>query len=172
MNLQSSDFELFGVLKQFAQDRAQLDARWKELQREVHPDNFAQQGGAAQRIAMQWSVRVNEAYQRLKSPLARAAYICELAGVPVDAHSNTAMPAAFLMQQMQWRETLDEAQDLQALEALQAQVNALQSKLMSECASVLDEQGDYAAAVALIRSLLFIEKFGRDLDQRFEALEN
>ena len=92
MNLQSNDFELFGVARQFAQDRAALDARWKELQREAHPDKFAAQGDAAQRLAMQWSVRINEAYQRLKDPLKRAAYLCELAGAPINAHSN--MPAA------------------------------------------------------------------------------
>ncbi len=91
------DFALFGVPQRFAQDRAALDARWKELQREVHPDRFAAQGAAAQRVAMQWSVRVNEAYQRLKDPLRRAAYLCELRGAPIDAERNTAMPAQFLM---------------------------------------------------------------------------
>ncbi len=79
----------------FAQDRAALDARWKDLQREAHPDRFAAQGAAAQRVAMQWSVRINEAYQRLKDPLKRAAYLCELHGAPIDAENNTAMPARF-----------------------------------------------------------------------------
>jgi molecular chaperone HscB len=92
MNLQSDDFELFGLPRQFAQERAQLDARWKELQREAHPDRFAAEGAAAQRVAMQWSVRINEAYQRLKEPLKRAAYLCELLGAPVRAEDNTAMP--------------------------------------------------------------------------------
>ena len=84
LSLASSDFELFGVPQRFAQERAALDARWKELQREAHPDRFAAQGAAAQRLAMQWSVRINEAYQRLKDPLKRAAYLCELAGAPVN----------------------------------------------------------------------------------------
>ena len=64
MNLQSSDFELFAVPEQFAQDRAVLDARWKELQREAHPDKFMAQGTAAQRLAMQWSVRINASKTR------------------------------------------------------------------------------------------------------------
>ena len=54
MNLQSNDFELFGLKQQFAQERAVLDYRWKTLQREAHPDKFAVQGAAAQRVAMQW----------------------------------------------------------------------------------------------------------------------
>ena len=109
MNLQYSDFELFGLPQRFRQDRAAIDARWKELQREAHPDRFAAQGQAAQRVALQWSVRINEAYQRLKNPLKRAAYLCELLGAPIHAESNTAMPHEFLVQQMEWREALDEA---------------------------------------------------------------
>ena len=75
----------------------------------MHPDRFAAEGAAAQRVAMQWAVRVNEAYQRLKDPLKRAAYLCELHGAPIDAENNTAMPRDFLMQQMEWREALDDA---------------------------------------------------------------
>jgi len=108
-NLQDNDFKLFGLPVRYALDRAELDERWKQLQRQVHPDRFAAQGAAAQRVAMQWSVRINEAYQRLKDPLKRAAYWCELQGVPVNAENNTAMPASFLMRQMEWREALDEA---------------------------------------------------------------
>src|SRR5919112_4556640 len=104
LNLQSNDFELFGLPQAFAQDGQAIDARWKELQREAHPDKFAAQGQAAQRVAMQWSVRINEAYQRLKDPLKRAAYLCELRGSPINAQDNTAMPADFLMEQMEWRE--------------------------------------------------------------------
>jgi molecular chaperone HscB len=171
VNLQSNDFELFGVKQQFAQDRAALDARWKELQREAHPDKFAAQGVAAQRVAMQWSVRINEAYQRLKDPLRRAAYLCELAGFPINAHSNTAMPAAFLMQQMQWREELDDAHDDQTLIALRENVEAAQRTLMQECAQRLDVERDYAGAVLSVRAQMFIEKFAQDLDQAFDKLE-
>jgi len=118
VNLQSTDFELFELPEQFGQDRAVIDARWKDLQRQAHPDKFVAQGGAAQRLAMQWSVRINEAYARLKDPLKRAAYLCELHGAPIQAENNTAMPAAFLMQQMQWREALEEAAEGAQLEAL------------------------------------------------------
>lgn len=171
MNLQSNDFELFGISQQFAQDRAVLDARWKELQREAHPDKFAAQGDAAQRIAMQWSVRINEAYQRLKDPLKRAAYLCELAGAPINAHSNTAMPAAFLLQQMQWREDLDDARTDDALNALRENVELVQRELVGECAQRLDIQHDYAGAVQSVRALMFIEKFAHDLDLAFDKLE-
>jgi len=120
LNLHSTDFELFGLPMNFAQDREAIDARWKELQREAHPDRFAAQGQAAQRIAMQWSVRINEAYQRLKDPLKRASYLCELLGAPVNAQDNTAMPSDFLVQQMAWREALEEARSEEELDQLDA----------------------------------------------------
>jgi molecular chaperone HscB len=170
VNLQSNDFELFGLTQQFAQERSALDARWKSLQAQAHPDKFAAQGGAAQRLAMQWSVRINEAYQRLKNPLQRAAYLCELHGAPIQAHSNTAMAPAFLMQQIEWREALDGARKLVDLETLAASVDSTYQDLLRQCAQVLDEQQDYAAAVPLVRSLMFIEKFRHDLDARFDAL--
>ena len=171
VNLQSNDFELFGLTQQFAQDRTALDARWKDLQREAHPDKFAAQGDAAQRVAMQWSVRINEAYQRLRDPLKRAAYLCELAGSPVNAHSNTAMPATFLMQQMQWREDLDEASSDEALGALRDNMDAVQRELLHECATRIDELRDFPSAVQSVRALMFIEKFGHDLDLAFDKLE-
>ena len=171
MNLQADDFELFGLTRQFAQDRAVLDARWKSLQGEAHPDKFALAGAAAQRVAMQWSVRINEAYQRLKDPLKRAAYLCELHQAPVNAHSNTAMPADFLMQQMEWRETLDDANSVQALDALGAQVQAFRRQLLQQCEDLLDQQHAYAKAVGPVRALMFVEKFTQDLNQRFEQFE-
>ncbi len=171
MNLQTDDFALFGLTPQFAQDGAALDAQWKRLQAQAHPDKFAAQGAPAQRVAMQWSVRINEAYRRLKDPLTRAAYLCELNGQPINAHSNTAMPGSFLMQQIEWREALDEAHGLPELETLMASVQAAKKALLQECAQALDGQHDFAAAVLPVRCLMFIDKFVHDLNQRLDALE-
>ena len=171
LNLQADDFVLFGVPRQFAQERAELDARWKQLQREAHPDKFAAQGAAAQRIAMQWSVRINEAYQRLKDPLRRAAYLCELGGVPVQAHTNTAMPAAFLQQQMEWRDSLEEAATRQALEQLQQEVETERARVTMACAQAIDGAHDLHQAVALVRTRMFIDKFLNDLDLRLDQLD-
>ncbi len=172
MDLQSTDFELFGVPAQFAQDPAALDARWKQLQREVHPDRFAAQGAAAQRVAMQWSARINEAYRRLKDPLKRAAYLCELNGAPIEAENNTAMPAAFLMQQMEWREALDEAGDAAALDALNDAVQQARRSALSAFDWLIDEKGDHAAAAQQVRALMFIERFAQDIEARFERMDN
>jgi molecular chaperone HscB len=171
VNLQSDDFELFGLKRRFLQDRSEIDANWKMLQRQAHPDRFAAQPGAAQRLSMQWSVRINEAYQRLKDPLRRAAYLCELNGVPVDAHTNTAMPQEFLLQQMQWRETLEEANGPTDLLELQSLVDAAEQALMAQCADSLDRKNDAVAAAQQVRSIMFIQKFARDLRREFEKFE-
>lgn len=170
MNLNDSDFELFGVPQRFAQDRAQIDARWKELQREAHPDRFAAQGAAAQRAALQWSVRINEAYQRLKDPLKRAGYLCERLGAPIAAESNTAMPREFLMEQMEWRESLDEAIDEEELEELAERVLARRRELLQRIGHLLDEAGDAAGAAQLVRALMFVERFGQDVESRLAQL--
>lgn len=171
MNLQSDDFELMGLPRQFALDRATLDARWKDLQKQTHPDRFAGEGGVAQRVAMQWSVRINEAYQRLKNPLKRAAYLCELYGAPIRAEDNTAMPAAFLMQQMEWREALDDAATEEQLDALEQEVIAVKRSMLQQCEQLLQSEQGAQEAVQTVRSLMFVERFAQDIDQRREQLE-
>ena len=176
ISLQANDFELFDVPVQYAQDRAQLDSRWKALQREAHPDRFAAEGAAAQRVAMQWSVRINEAYQRLKDPLARASYLCELYGAPIQAENNTAMPSAFLMQQMEWREALDDCKALKnldtkitALEALLDEVDASHAQVLAQAAHLMDADHNYSAAVGQVRALMFIEKFAQEVQHGLDA---
>lgn len=170
MNLQSNDFELFGLPEQFAQDLARIDARWKDLQREAHPDRFAAQGQAAQRIAMQWSVRINEAYKRLKDPLRRAAYLCELRGAPVDAENNTAMPPEFLIEQMRWREELEESHGAEDLDRLEEELHGARREVLGRAEKLLDGDNDATAAAQQVRALMFIERFGRDVQARFEQL--
>jgi molecular chaperone HscB len=170
MNLSDDDFTLFGLPPRQRLDRAALDARRRELQAATHPDRFAAEGAAAQRIAMQWSVRVNEAWQRLKDPLSRAAYLCEQRGVPINAENNTAMPREFLLQQMAWREALDEADGATAVQALDDTVAAEERAMQARLVALLDEQGDTAAAAAQVRALMFVTRFREALSQRLERL--
>jgi molecular chaperone HscB len=170
MNLQSNDFELFELPLAYALDRAQLDERWKSLQREVHPDRHAAADAQTQRQAMQWSVRINEAYQRLRDPLQRAAYLCELHGAPIQAENNTAMPAAFLMQQMAWREALDEATTAAQLEDMADEVSATRRKMLVGLQQTADVQRDWPSLAAQVRALMFVERFARDVSERLDQL--
>ena len=170
MKLDDDDFTLFGLAARFALDRPDLDARWRALQTKIHPDRFASQGAAASQIAMQWAVRINEAHGRLKDPLRRAAYLCELRGVPIGAEVNTAMPREFLMQQMSWREALDDAGDADAVQRLDEQVALHERALLQRVQHALDERRDAKAAAALVRELMFVSRFRDDIDHRLDAL--
>ena len=166
VSLQSNDFELFDVAALFKQDRAALDARWKDLQREAHPDKFAAQGAAAQRVAMQWSVRINEAYARLKDPLKRATYLCELNGAPINAHTNTTMPPAFMMMQIEWREALEEATTAAELETISDEAAQYERGQLLKIEQLIDVTHDYAAAANEVRALMFVARFVGEIETR------
>jgi len=172
ISISADDFQLFDLPKQFALNRDELDQRWKALQKQVHPDRFSTQGAADKRLAMQWSVRINEAYQRLKNPLKRAAYLCELNGAVIHAENNTSMTSDFLMQQMQWREILDEAEDLSSVETLLAEITAAKEHAYERFIDLIDDQMNWELAVQEVRSLMFLERFESDIHARIERLED
>lgn len=172
MNLDADDFTLMGLPRLQALNRAELDSHWKALQARVHPDRFAAEGGAAQRVAMQWAVRVNEAYQRLKDPLKRAGYLCELAGSPVRAESNTAMPGDFLMQQMMWREVLEEAASATTVQALAEEVQVERKIRIDRVTRLIDTEGRHAQAALDVRALMFIDRLLSEIDARLERYED
>jgi molecular chaperone HscB len=171
LKIDSDDFELFGLPRRFALERRELDERWRAVQAQVHPDRFAAEGAAAQRVAMQWAMRVNEAYRRLKDPVERATQLCQLAGVAIDRHDNAAMPREFLVQQMQWREALEEAIDVAAVQVLHASVEQHRQRLLDDIRLDLDERNDAVSAASAVRRLMFIDRFVDDLHRRLEALE-
>ncbi|HMS27604.1 MAG TPA: Fe-S protein assembly co-chaperone HscB [Burkholderiaceae bacterium] len=170
MNLQSTDFELFDIPAQFAQDRHLIDTKWKDLQRQAHPDKFMLYGAAAQRIAMQWSVRINEAYARLKDPLKRASYLCELNGAPINAHTNTAMPTDFMMMQIEWREALEDAKSFEDLDKIELETANYQRIVLSKIEQYIDVEHDFLAAANAVRSLMFVARFVGEIEARQDQI--
>jgi len=140
----------------------------------VHPDRFAAAGDAERRASMQWTTRVNEAYRTLRSPVQRARYLLELAGVDVALETNTSMAPEFLMRQMELREALEQAgdaRDAQALDALRASLRADKRELERALGEALDERRDHAGAAELTRKLMFLDKLDAEIDLAYEALE-
>lgn len=168
-------FALFALPSRFAIDEAALEHAYREVQARVHPDRHAGGSAAERRVAMQWAARANEAYAVLRSPLERARYLCERAGAAIDAESNTAMPTDFLMQQMQWREALEEARgdrDGTALQQLTANMTGERDRLIAAIGSALDGRGDAAAAAGLVRRLMFVDRFREELRDAAAALSS
>ena len=166
-------FELFNLPQQFAIDAGALDSAFRDVQSRVHPDKFVNATDAEKRVAMQWATRANEAYQTLKNPQKRAQYLCELNGVDLQTESNTAMPMAFLMQQMEWREELEEARatrNEELLDKLDGQLRAARKQQLHEIEQHLNEK-DFHAAATGVRALMFLEKFGEEVRFAFEAIE-
>lgn len=154
-------FSLLGLPERFAIDQADLDARLHRFQAVVHPDRHVTGSDHDRRLALQLAAQGNEAHRVLSDPCQRAAYLCELHGASVDAERNTAMPSAFLVQQMAWREDIDEVRDVgdpDAAHALQARLNAERNTLIGQLGELIDGQGDYAAAAMQVRQLMFFDR--------------
>ncbi len=172
MNLNQNHFELFGLPARFDVDLAQLDTRYRDLQREVHPDRFAAAPDAERRVSVQRATRVNEAYQTLKSPLKRAVYILRLRGVDPKLETNTAMPSEFLMEQISWRERIEAgSEEPEALLRLQAGLRDESRKIYETLHGQLDERRDDEAASQTARMLMFYEKLDEEIGDKLAELE-
>jgi molecular chaperone HscB len=171
--LKDDYFALFGLPAQFGVDEAALDAAYRTVQSQAHPDRFASAGEAERRVAMQWAAHANEAYRTLRQPLKRAIYLLSLRGVDIQAESNTAMAPAFLMQQMEWREALEDAaraRDVDGLDQLLASLRGEKRERHAELGRLLDS-GENDAAGAAARQLMFIEKIEHDTSEAIDRLE-
>ncbi|ARP84596.1 Fe-S protein assembly co-chaperone HscB [Bordetella genomosp. 8] len=162
-------FSLFGLPSRFDIDTTQLEQAWREVAARVHPDRYATASPAERRVAMQWAARANEAYRQLRDPLLRARYLCERAGVDLQTESNTSMDAAFLMQQMAWREMLDDVREQggagAAAAALDSELREAEAALHQQVGRLLDQQGDAAAAALKVREWMFVRKISQELAQ-------
>ena len=164
-------FRFFGLEQRFNIDLATLDQAYLAIQKEVHPDRHARGSDTEQRLAMQMATLANTAFQTLKNPIQRGLYLCHLHGVDAHLETNTAMPAAFLMKQMDWRENLeDQDEDLGALEALAQEVDQSKQDTLAEITQAIDGAKNYDRAAELLRGLLFIDKFALELDDAISVL--
>ncbi|MDP5239528.1 Fe-S protein assembly co-chaperone HscB [Uliginosibacterium sp. 31-16] len=166
-------FSLFGLPERFAIDPAQLEVAYRNVQAQVHPDRFAHRPEAERRVAMQWATLANEAFRTLKNPLARARYLLSRRGVEIDAERNNGMSHAFLMQQMEWRESVEEAaDDAEALQRLERDLARDERVMLDDVKHAIDEEVDLVQASELVRRLMFMEKLRREIDEALALLEN
>jgi molecular chaperone HscB len=166
-----SHFDLFGLAPAYALESEALERSYREIQSRVHPDRFAHAGDAERRASLQWTTRVNEAYRTLKDPVQRAKHLLELHGVDVAFETNTAMPGDFLAQQMELRESLEEAKNVAALDELRKNLRAESRSLEKAIAEAIDAKKDYASAAGLVRKLQFLDKLDAEIDAAYETIE-
>ncbi|MER2554112.1 MAG: Fe-S protein assembly co-chaperone HscB [Thauera sp.] len=175
IDLTQDYFGLFGLPRRYALDEGALEAAWHELQARVHPDRHAHLSDVEKRRSMQWATRVNEGFRVLRKPLERAQYLLVLAGVDAALETNTAMSPEFLMEQMEWREAVEEAREaaeVSELEELHRRLLGHAREVRGHLGVQLDEERDYEAAADTVRRLMFIQKLQQEIDDALLALEN
>lgn len=150
-------FSLFGVPQGTALDLNDLRERYQSLQASAHPDRFANAPESQKRAAAQMAGRINDAWQTLSNPLSRAAYLLSLRGITAFAEDNTAMPPDFLMQQIEWREALEEAEDEDSRRAIYGDIARARDQCESDFARDLGENDD-ASATDNVRKWKYLEK--------------
>ena len=166
-------FELFGMPVGFLLDGAELAARYRELQKVVHPDRYAAAGQQSQRLSLQGATLVNEAYATLKDPLKRAQYLLGLKGIDIAAGNHTLNDPGFLMEQMELREGLagvrDSADPQARLDELLREISGMIRTQVAQLAVQFEdataEQLD--AAAQTVQKMQFLNK----LHTEAEAIE-
>ena len=164
-------FELLGLPPRFALDPASLERSYRDLQSRVHPDKFAAASEPERRVAMQWATRANEAYRTLRHPVERARYVLGLKGFDTEEESNTSMPADFLMQQMEWRESVvqaREAGDHAGLERLCASLAESRTEMLRMLELAIDRDANFDAGCSLVRKLRFLDKLEEEIDEALQ----
>lgn len=169
-------FELFGLPVAFDIDADDLASRYRELQRRVHPDKFASAPDQERRLSVQMTALVNEAFQTLKDPVRRGRYLLSLRGINIDEETDTAMDPAFLAEQMEWREGLEEIRQADnPLTRLAELAQHLDRRLQDKIGQFRRafEQGspeEMKRARNLAREMQFLEKMHHEIGDLEEEL--
>ncbi|MCB1850220.1 MAG: co-chaperone HscB [Gammaproteobacteria bacterium] len=164
-------FELFGLPVGYIIDKGQLAERYRELQRVVHPDRFANASEQEKRLSLQRAARINQAYHTLKDPIERGRYLLSLNGIEMDVRQETTRDSVFLMEQLELREELEAARakpdPYATIAELMAEVNQRFSNMVGEMAiqfeSATPEQLE--AAREILRKMQFMQKLRHDAEE-------
>ena len=174
LDFSRNHFALFDLPERFALDGGALDAAYRRLQSDVHPDRYAHGTDAERRLALQASARVNEAYRALREPVTRAEYLLTLQGIDALDETDTHLPLDFLERQLERREEATDAaraQDARTLAAIVDGVRTEARELQARLVQLLDERRDFTAARAVVRELRFRHKVDEDLAELDAALD-
>ncbi len=167
-------FELFALKTAFKIDLNVLETNYRAIQSASHPDRFVTCTSAEKLQSMQTATLANEAYLTLKNPANRAKYLLQIQGIDAINEKNTQMPVDFLMQQMEWREAMEDAKvarNVGDLEQLLAEMQVDAKNLQANLADLIDAKKEYQAATDAVRKLIFIDKVCADIHKAIERLE-
>lgn len=166
-------FELFKLPQTFSLDVATLESNYRKIQFESHPDRFVTASSSEKLASMQTATLANEAYQTLKSPGLRAAYLLGLQGVTAIDEKNNQMPADFLMQQMEWREAIEDAENAGEVSTLEILLDEIGTagKSLQENLKDQFQHNQLSEATDSTRKLIFMDKVRADILKSIEKLD-
>ena len=176
MSQQNNFFSLFGLPVQFELDLAELTSRYRNLQKQLHPDNFANSSSSERSLSVQQASMINDAYAVLKSPLLRVKYLLEINGVATNEESNSIMDPEFLMQQMEMRESLESVKvatdPLGALDEIADQIDDHTNKIKRHIRKLfMHEDKDFDAIADDARKWQFFSRLQVELDELYSRYE-
>jgi molecular chaperone HscB len=171
-------FELFGLPMAYVVDAEALSDRYRDLQRVVHPDRFANAADQERRLSVQGAALINEAFETLKDPVARGGYLLSLHGVEMDALNESTQDMAFLMQQMELREELEAVRGkddpyeavLDISSRVNKQITSLVAQMAVQFETPTDEQLE--AAREILRKMRFLQKLRSEAEAVAAELED
>ncbi|MDC9582318.1 co-chaperone HscB [Xenorhabdus sp. PR6a] len=166
-------FTLFGLPARYAIDREQLVTRYQELQRQFHPDRFANQPEREKTLALQQAATINDGYQTLKHPLKRAEYMLSQHGFDLSNEQHTMQDTAFLMQQLELREELDAIEHSVDPETALNGFTSRLTKMIKTRSEQMEQQinaAEWSMAADTVRKLRFLDKLQQQVEQLEEQL--
>jgi molecular chaperone HscB len=173
VNINGNYYELFGLPESYSVNIGQLAVKYRELQKEAHPDRFVHASERDKRLSIQYSTYINEAYQCLRSPLLRAGYLLRARGYDYKPETNTASDMAFLMEQMELREELaevDKQVDQEAeLDRIAADISHRLEKSQDGFSEALASD-NLSRAAELLAKMQFIDKLRSECDHKIAEL--
>lgn len=175
MSLSANHFEVFELPVSFDIDTDTLAQRYRDLQRIVHPDKYANAPDRDRRLAMQKATQINEAFQTLKNPLTRAQYLLQLQGIDTNNENGAMMDGEFLMTQMELREELaDIRQKTPPIEALNAFLSRTEKQMQNLIDTYREQfaQENWPAACDMVRKFQFFTRLHEEALRLEEEIED
>lgn len=167
---QTTPFSVLALPERFDLSDSAIEEAWRRTIALVHPDRFAGRPASERRVAEQWAGCINEAKDALTDPVKRAQALLAIAGVDTGAETDTKMPADFLMQQLEWREMLENAETKDALDEVSRLIETERTELLAALTQDIDVAKDWSAAREKVRRLMFVQKIREELLKKQAAL--
>jgi molecular chaperone HscB len=168
---QGDEFQRLGMSPNFDLDPKELEKRYFAFQRKFHPDRFATKTPREKQLSLQHATDLNEAYDRLKAPLSRAEALLETKGAEKQDQARTESDPELLMEAMESREALADAETAEEVARLEAHTR-MDIELSEEALSVAFAADDLEGATGIVTRLKYLLKLLQEIRRKRLVLQN